>query len=177
MKANLDKEVSLSRVAGPFSTLPFPNFQVSPIALVPKKYSDKLRTIFHLSFPKLGATSINYSISKEDFSLNYITIDTAIEGILANGRGCSLAKTDVASAFRLIPLRPCDYELFGVQGEGKLCHGKALPFGLRSAPFLFNQLSEAVEWLLLNHCGISFVCHILDDLLVIEPPSPIAPII
>ena len=120
-------------------------------------------------------SSINYSISKEDFSLNYITIDTAIEGILANGRGCFLAKTDVDSAFRLIPLRPRDYELFGMQWEGKFYYDKVLPFGLRSALFLFNQLSEAVEWLLLNHCSISFVCHILDDFLVIEPPSPIAP--
>ena len=39
VKANLDKEVSLGRVAGPFSAPPFPNFQVSPIGLVPKKYS------------------------------------------------------------------------------------------------------------------------------------------
>ena len=62
-----------------------------------------------------------------------------------------------------------------MQWERKFYYDKVLPFGLRSAPFLFNQLSEAVEWLLLNHCGISFVCHILDDFLVIEPPSPIAP--
>lgn len=79
------------------------------------------------------------------------------------------------SALRLIPLRPCDYQLFGMQWGGKFYCDKVLPFGLTSAPFLFNQLSEAVEWLLLNHCGISFVCHILDDFLVIEPPSPIAP--
>ena len=119
VKANLDKEVFLGRVAGIFSTPPFPNFQVLPIGLVSKKYSDKLRNIFHLSFPKSVVTSINYSISKEDFTLNYITIATAIEGILANGRGCFLAKTDVESAFRLIPLRPCDYELFGMQWERK----------------------------------------------------------
>ena len=50
--ANLLKEVALGRVAGPFSTPPFPSFQVSPIGLVPKKHSDKFRTIFHLSFPK-----------------------------------------------------------------------------------------------------------------------------
>ena len=36
VKVNLDKEVSLGRVAGLFSTPPFPNFQVSPIGLVPK---------------------------------------------------------------------------------------------------------------------------------------------
>ena len=56
-----------------------------------------------------------------------------------------------------------------MQWGGKFYCDKVLPFGLTSAPFLFNQLSEAVEWLLLNHCGISFVCHILDDFLVIEP--------
>jgi len=138
VKAILDKEVSLGQVAGPFSTPPFPNLQVSPIGLVPKKYSDKFCTIFHLSFPKSGVTSINYSFSKKDFSLNYITIDTAIAGILANGCGCFL----VDSAFRLIPLRPCDYELFGMQWEGKFYYDKVLPFALRSAPSLFNQLSE-----------------------------------
>ena len=34
---------------GPFSTPPFQNFQVLPISFVPKKHSDKFRTIFHLS--------------------------------------------------------------------------------------------------------------------------------
>ena len=62
-----------------------------------------------------------------------------------------------------------------MQWGGKFYCDKVLPFGLTSAPFLFNHLSEAVEWLLLNHCGISFVCHILDDFLVIEPPTHIAP--
>ena len=56
--------------------------------------------------------------------------------------------------------------------DGKYYYDMTLPFGLRSAPFIFNQLSEAVEWILLNHCGISFVCHILDDFLIIEPSAP-----
>ena len=62
-----------------------------------------------------------------------------------------------------------------MQWEGKFYYDQVPPFGLRSAPFLFNQLSEAAEWLLLGHSGISFVYHTLDDFLVIEPPSPIAP--
>ena len=158
-------------MAGPFPTPPFPNFQVSPIRLVPKKHSNKFRTIFHLSFPKPGVTSINYSISKEDFSLQYITIDNAVEGILRLGQGSFLAKTDIESAFCLIPLRPSDYELFGMYWQGSYYYDKVLPFGLRSAPYLFNQLSEAIEWILLNKCSISFVCHILDNFLIIEPAS------
>ncbi|KAL9986312.1 hypothetical protein ACROYT_G000446 [Oculina patagonica] len=168
---NLSREVALGRVAGPFPTPPLPNFQVSPIGLVPKKHSTKFRTIFHLSFPKSGETSINSSIPKEDFSLQYITIDNAIQGILSLGQGCFLAKTDFESAFRLIPLRPSDYELFGMYWEGSYYYDKVLPFGLRSAPYLFNLLSNAIEWILLNHCLVSFVCHILDDFLIIEPAS------
>ena len=103
---NLMKEVALGRVAGPLPTSPFPNFPVSPIGLVPKNQSDKFRTIFHLSFPKSGTASINSSICKEDYSLQYITIDNAIQGILSLGQGCYAAKTDIESAFRLIPLRP-----------------------------------------------------------------------
>ena len=74
----------------PLSQPPLPNFQVSPIGLIPKKHTAKFRTIFHLSFPKSGETSINSSISKEDFSLQYITIDNAIQGILRFGQGSFL---------------------------------------------------------------------------------------
>ena len=175
LSANLEKEISLGRVAGPFSTPPLPNFHISPMGLVPKKHSDKFRTIFHLSYPKNGTSSINYSIPKEDFSLRYITIDNAIEGIQKLGQGCFLAKCDIESAFRLIPLRPSDYNLFGMYWEGQYYYDKVLPFGLRSAPFLFNQLSDAIEWILLEKCVISFVCHILDDFLIIEPAAPSFP--
>ena len=34
------------------------------------------------------------------------------------------------------------------------------------------MLSDAVEWILLNKCYISFVCNILEDFLIIEPASP-----
>ena len=110
ISANLAKEVSLDRTAGPFDTPPFSNLQVSPIGLVPKKNSGKFRTIFHLSYPKSGSSTINYHISKEDFG-QYVTIDDAINGIQLNGPGCFLAKTDIESAFRSIPIHPNDYEL------------------------------------------------------------------
>jgi hypothetical protein len=175
VSSNLATEVSLGRIAGPFDSPPFKNFQVSPIGLVPKKNSNKFRTIFHLSYPKSGSTSINCSIPKEDYSLQYVRIDDAIEGIKQFGAGCFLAKTDIESAFRLVPIHPDDYELLGMCWEGKYYYDKVLPFGLRSAPSIFNQLSDALEWILLNKCNISFVCHILDDFLLIEPPAVLPP--
>ena len=56
-----------------------------------------------------------------------------------------------------------------MNGEGGYCCNKVLPFGLRSARFFFNLLSDAMEWILLNECLICFVCHIFD-----APTSPLA---
>ena len=55
---------------------------------------------------------------------------------------------------------------------GQFYYDKVLPFGLRSATFLFNQLSDTLDWILIHICKISFVCHILDDFLLAEPSAP-----
>ena len=123
-------------MAGRFDNPPIANFQVSAIGLVPKKHSAKFRTIFHLSFPKSGSASINASISKDDFSLQYVTIDNAIKGIKSLGPGCFMAKTDIESAFRLIPVHPDDYELLGMHGNGKYYYDKVL-ISVLEAPRLF----------------------------------------
>ena len=167
---NLAKEVALGHTAGPFTNPPFANLQVSPIGIVPKKHSDKFRTIFHLSFPKTGE-SINSFIEKDDFSLQYIKIDDAIAALIRLGRGTYLAKTDIESAFRQFPVHPEDWELLGMYWNNSYYFDKVLPFGLRSAPYIFNQLSDALEWILLNMCFISYVGHILDDFLIMEPPT------
>lgn len=41
------------------------------------------------------------------------------------------------------------------------------PFGLRSASYIFNRLSDALEWILIHNYGLMHVLHILDDFLVI----------
>ena len=48
-------------------------------------------------------------------------------------------------------------ELLGmVDRNNSYYFDKVLPFGLRSAPYIFNQLSDALEWILLNKCFISY---------------------
>ena len=173
--SNLAEEVAKGRTAGLFPSPTFENFQVSPIGLVPKKHSDKFRTIFHLSFPKSGTTSMNHFIDKDDFSLQYITIDKAISATQRFGSDCFMAKTDIESAFRLFPVHPHDWELLGMFWNGSYYFDKVLPFGFRSAPIIFNQLSDAIECILQNNWAISFVCHILDDFLIIEPPALTVP--
>ena len=44
-----------------------------------------------------------------------------------------------------------------------------LPFGVRSAPYLFNRLSEAIHWILVNKYGVRHLLHYLDDFLTAGP--------
>ena len=144
--------------------------QVSPLGIIPKKNSNEFRTIFHLSYPRSG-DSINSGIDKEAHSLSYVTTDHAVAAIQALGKGALMAKTDIVSAFRLYLIHPSDWELLGMKWEGKYFYEKSIPFGLRSGPFLFNQLSDAIEWILRNRCAITYVIHFLDDFLIMEPPT------
>ena len=164
---NLAKEVSMGRTAGPFATPPFTNFQVSPIGLVPKKHTGTFRTIFHLFYPK-SVDSINSFIDKDNFSLQYVTIDRVIHAILKLGQDCFLAKTDIEAAFRQYPVHPDDWELLRMYWRVKYYFDKFLPFGLRSAPFKFNTLSDALEWIALVELLIIFVDHIPDDFIIGE---------
>ena len=170
----LAKEIALGRVAGPFSNPPFPNLQVSPIGVIPKKHSDKFRLIFHLSYPKTG-DSINSFISKEGYSLQYTKIDNAIAALLDFGPGTFMAKTDIESAFRIFPIHRDDWELLGMFWENQYFVDLFLPFGLRSAPFKFNNISIAIAWILSHKCLISYVDFILDDFFIMEPKAKLPP--
>ena len=46
-----------------------------------------------------------------------------------------------------------------------------LPFGLRSAPFIFNAVAEAVEWSLTHHYSVDPLLHYPDDFLTMGPPN------
>ena len=125
--------------------------------------------IMHLSAPT--STSINDYINKEDYSLRYSTIDEATKLIAAAGKGCFLAKIDLKSAFRLIPIAKTDWELLGIHWQNKYYFDKRLPFGLRSAPFLFNQLADALHWILATRYNIKYLLHYLDDFLIVAPSN------
>lgn len=170
IEENLLEEVELGRVVGPFESPPFTNLQVYPLGLVPKKNSSKWRTIFHLSYPKGTSDSINANIPIEDFPLQYIKVEDAISLIHEFGEGTFMTKTDIKSAFRIIPVHPNDWELLGMSWKGRYYFDTVLPFGLRSAPFLFNQLSDAVEWVIKYNLHIPSVIHILDDFFIARPP-------
>ena len=141
----LRKECLASRILGPFSSRPIKNLKCSGLGAVPKK-SWKWRMILHLSAP-LGK-SINDHISKENFSLHYASVDDAIHMLSALGKGALMAKVDLKSAFRMVPVWRQDYEVLGMKWKEAYYIDTCLPFGLRSVPYLFNQFAEALQWIL-----------------------------
>ena len=56
-----------------------------------------------------------------------------------------IAKIDIKSAYRLIPVYPGDRKWLGMKWNNKIYVDGMLPFGLRSAPKIFNSVADAVE--------------------------------
>ena len=83
------------------------------------------------------------------------------------GRGALLAKVDIEAAYRLIPVHPQDRVL---QGIHMTYIDPMLPFGLRSAPKIFNTVADGLHWHLVQ-AGISFLFHYLDDYIMVAPPD------
>ena len=166
----LANEVSRGRVAGPFNSPPLPNLQVSSFGVIPKRgQPGKWRLIVDLSSPE--GSSVNDGINAEEFTLHYITVDQIIHLVSQFGRGALMAKFDVESAYRNVPVHPSDRYLLGMKWRNQYYVDLALPFGLHSAPFIFNSIADVVEWILVHSYHIPALLHYLDDFITAGPPE------
>jgi len=102
---------------------------------------------------------VNDEVPKDPFSVQYMKVDDIIPGIMSFGRGALLAKFDVESVYRIIPVHPDDRYLLGMQWRGKYFVDMALPFGLHSAPYIFSSVADLVEWILEENYDIGFLLH------------------
>ena len=113
---------------------------------------------------------MNDGIESTLCSLTYTTVEDIASIIAGMGTGCLLAKTDIESAYRLVPVHPQDRGLLAMEWEGRIYIDAMLPFGLRSAPKIFNALADALNWHL-HQSGVEVARHYLDDFIVIGPPN------
>ena len=81
-----------------------------------------------------------------------------------------MAKINIRAAYRLVPVAPRDRLLLGMKWRGQLYVDAMLPFGLCSAPKLFNAVADALEWCLRSH-RVSRIWHYLDDFVVVGRPE------
>ena len=163
-------ELSAGRLLGPIPPHLLTGIHISPLGLVPKAHrSGQWRMICDLSSP--SGHSVNDGIPRDLCSLHYATVDDAV-GIVQNlGRDAQLVKLDIKDAYRIVPVHPDDYHLLGIRWKGSTYIDRALPFGLRSAPKIFNAIADFIAWVLTCQ-GIQYQLHYLDDFLFIEPSNP-----
>ena len=81
-----------------------------------------------------------------------------------------MAKIDIKSAFRLLPVHPADRPLLMISWNNSIYIDLCIPFGLCSAPKLFNVAADLLQWIA-EHNGVTPLLHYLDDFLTLGPPD------
>ena len=186
----LMEEIALQRIAGPFPCIPFKSFIQSPIGLVPKA-GNKVRLILHLSFDfsrgdsaLFNAQSFNHYTDPELRTVKYRDLDYAIQTCMRlieeledseDSAGLFFTKTDLQSAFRLLPAIPWQRKFLIMKARNPITNNtfffvdKCLPFGAHSSCKLFQEFSDALQFLVERHANKSFrVTNYLDDSLFVE---------
>ena len=144
------EEVGEKRFARPFEQIPFKDsFIQSPIGLVPKDGGKKTRLIFHLSHPRSGG-SVNAGIPVDLCKVRYPEFDQAVKMCIEAGENCMMGKSDMALAFRHVPLKIKDFRYLVMKAEhpvtGRIYYfvDKCLPFGSSISCSHFQTISNAI---------------------------------
>lgn len=106
----------------------------------------------------------------QDIGISHPNYDQVARAAISLGKGALIAKIDIKSAYRLLPVCPHDRKWLGMRWKDQIFVDGMLPFGLRSAPKIFNAVADALEWIL-GQEGIELVFHYLDDFAVVGPPD------
>ena len=157
----LQEEVEAGRIIGPLKQGSVVELQINPFGVIPKGHTPgKWRLIVDLSSPQ--GSSINDGILIEACSVTYITCDEVADKVGTMGRSTMMAKVDLKSAYRMVPVHPEDRKLLGMQWKDNVYIDTCLPFGLRSAPRIFIEVADMLEWCAKQQ-GVSHLMHYLDD--------------
>ena len=166
--AYIQGEVSRGRMLGPLPQSMAEGLHVNRMGVIPKGHAPgKWRLITDLSFPERG--NVNDGIDEALCSLQYTSVERIAVAAQALGDGALMAKLDVQSAYRLLPVHPTDRALLGIEWRGELYADGMLPFGLRSAPKIFTAVADALEWIVRRR-GVRYVDHYLDDYITFGAP-------
>lgn len=143
--AKIQKEIQLGRILGPLKQSPISNLHCSPVGVVPKKQGG-WRMIINLSSP--AGRSVNNFIDPQECTVKYSSFDEAVQMIQNLGPNALIGKMDVSNAFRLLPVRPQDFSLFGFKFMGNYYIDKCLPMGCSIPCALFEKFSSFFHWAL-----------------------------
>ena len=170
------KEVGMGRISGPFSTAEetgLDSLIISPIGLVPKPSGGE-RLIHHLSHP--WGSGVNAYIDDEEARVSYASFDQALKIVASYGVGAAMAKLDVKSAYRLLPMRESDFRFLGFHIQGTVFVDKMAPMGAKISASHWEAFGRLWEWLINQRPDFrGATCRYMDDLLIVchpQDPNP-----
>ena len=136
---------------------------IHAIGAVPKTQG-KYRPITDCRRP-LGE-SINNFMSTTCDTFSYMSVDDVCDMI---SPGCYMATVDISAAYRSVSINPSQWKYQGVRwdldGDEELLFDVRVCFGIKSAPFLFTQISNFVTRCMRRR-GFVKIVNYLDDFLV-----------
>lgn len=148
----IDSYISQEQAAGRYSRAFSPDeleqiigpFRTSPLGLVPKPHSDKMRLIQDMSYPRNNPNlpSVNASINSDDFPTEWGTFSQTAEMILSLPPGCMAATFDITAAYRITPIRPLQQNALCIFWKGKVYVDRAVMFGLSSSAGVFGSVAD-----------------------------------
>ena len=147
LRNKMIREVQLRRFAGPFTEIPLESYVQSPVGLVPKADGTTC-LIFHLSY---GKSSINANTPREK-CVTYKNLDQAFRLCQEAGQGCFMAKFDMKSTFRNLPIAPEDRKWLVMKVERPISGiayffvEKCVAFGSSVSCSHFQRVSSAIEF-------------------------------
>ena len=153
MLSQRKKEIEANRFSEPFATL-LPGMNVVPVHVVPKPPDDKLRLVVDHS---AGPYSINSMIDRQSIAgvkLDGIkTLGDSIRAFRAShltdpeAQSLILWKSDVAAAYRQMPMHPLWQIKQVVNIDGQFCIDRCNNFGGRASQKIWWSFISLVLWI------------------------------
>ena len=137
---------------------------VSALGVIPKGDPTKVRLIHDCSRP--SGAAVNDFAANDNFKFQ--SIQNAVDIVKENS---FMAKIDLSNAYRSVKIKQSNYQATGLQWtfqgdtEPTFLVDTRLPFGASKAPYIFNELTQAVRRIMANK-GFPKVVVYLDDFFI-----------
>lgn len=165
-----DTEVEAGHYSKGFYTL-LPGMKVSPLFLVSKKGSEKMRVCTDMSF---GSPSLNDSIDKDKIKCCFDSlISFAPYMVEMYRRGIKLVvwKSDVQNAYRLLAMALAWQMRQVVKVRNTFHIDKCANFGSAASPKIWVSFFSLVLWIARTRLGLTRINNLMDDTWGVCPAS------
>lgn len=162
------EEVAAGRYSPGFHSL-LPGMKVSPLLLVSKKGSDKMRVCTDMSY---GSPSLNDHISKDKIRVSFDSLISFAPYMVEMSRlGIPLVlwKSDVQNAYRILAMA-LSWQLRQVVCIDGVFHvDRCANFGSAASPKLWCSFFSLVLWIARTRLGILRLNNLMDDMWGVSP--------